>query len=156
MAYLAIAASHKVNGVAAIHSDIIKNTIFKDFSDLFPGAGWRVLVVLEPCGRKAYQSSSWTRPQPRNHRLACRGVGCALCKKACCTGRLYLLDPHDVDWSVVFVVVLCRQVPEQDQRCHTAPLAGVLQPSAAQPHHQDAGQRCLDHRPGPAGGERLI
>lgn len=53
MAYLAIAASHKVNGVAAIHSDIIKNTIFKDFSDLFPGAGWRVLVVLEPCGRKA-------------------------------------------------------------------------------------------------------
>jgi glucan phosphorylase len=38
MAYLAIAASHKVNGVAAIHSDIIKNTIFKDFSDLFPGA----------------------------------------------------------------------------------------------------------------------
>lgn len=38
MAYLAIAASHSVNGVAAIHSDIIKNTIFKDFSDLFPGA----------------------------------------------------------------------------------------------------------------------
>lgn len=37
MAYLAVAASHKVNGVAAIHSDIIKNTIFKDFADLFPG-----------------------------------------------------------------------------------------------------------------------
>jgi glucan phosphorylase len=38
MAYLAVAASHTVNGVAAIHSDIIKNTIFKDFADLFPGA----------------------------------------------------------------------------------------------------------------------
>ncbi|WIA33199.1 hypothetical protein OEZ86_006345 [Tetradesmus obliquus] len=37
MAYLAVAASHTVNGVAAIHSDIIKNTIFKDFADLFPG-----------------------------------------------------------------------------------------------------------------------
>lgn len=37
MAYLAVAASHSVNGVAAIHSDIIKNTIFKDFADLFPG-----------------------------------------------------------------------------------------------------------------------
>jgi starch phosphorylase len=31
MAYLAVVASHTVNGVAAIHSDIIKNTIFKDF-----------------------------------------------------------------------------------------------------------------------------
>lgn len=39
MAYLAVAASHTVNGVAAIHSDIIKDTIFKDFADLFPGGG---------------------------------------------------------------------------------------------------------------------
>lgn len=29
MAYLAVVASHTVNGVAAIHSDIIRNTIFK-------------------------------------------------------------------------------------------------------------------------------
>jgi starch phosphorylase len=36
MAYLALVASHTVNGVAAIHSDIIKNTIFKDFADLYP------------------------------------------------------------------------------------------------------------------------
>jgi starch phosphorylase len=36
MAYLAVAASHTVNGVAAIHSDIIKHTIFKDFYDFFP------------------------------------------------------------------------------------------------------------------------
>jgi starch phosphorylase len=36
MAYLAVVASHTVNGVAAIHSDIICNTIFKDFADLWP------------------------------------------------------------------------------------------------------------------------
>ena len=36
MAYLAIVASHTVNGVAAIHSEIIKTTIFKDFADLWP------------------------------------------------------------------------------------------------------------------------
>ncbi|GFR48003.1 hypothetical protein Agub_g9829 [Astrephomene gubernaculifera] len=36
MAYLAVVASHSVNGVAAIHSDIIKDTIFKDFHDLWP------------------------------------------------------------------------------------------------------------------------
>jgi len=37
MAYLACVASHTVNGVAAIHSEIIKKTIFRDFYDLWPG-----------------------------------------------------------------------------------------------------------------------
>ncbi|KXZ53126.1 hypothetical protein GPECTOR_7g1017 [Gonium pectorale] len=36
MAYLAVVASHSVNGVAAIHSEIIKDTIFKEFYDLWP------------------------------------------------------------------------------------------------------------------------
>ena len=35
MAYLAIVGSHKVNGVAELHSDLIKTTIFKDFVRLF-------------------------------------------------------------------------------------------------------------------------
>ncbi|KAF5838571.1 phosphorylase, glycogen [Dunaliella salina] len=36
MAYLGVVCAHTVNGVAAIHSDIIKNTIFKDFYTLWP------------------------------------------------------------------------------------------------------------------------
>lgn len=36
MATLGIVGSHKVNGVAALHSDLIKKTIFKDFVDLWP------------------------------------------------------------------------------------------------------------------------
>ncbi|KAJ2904385.1 hypothetical protein MKZ38_008170 [Zalerion maritima] len=35
MAYLAIVGSHKVNGVAELHSDLIKTTIFKDFVAIF-------------------------------------------------------------------------------------------------------------------------
>lgn len=35
MAYLAIIGSHKVNGVAELHSDLIKTTIFKDFVKVF-------------------------------------------------------------------------------------------------------------------------
>jgi glycogen phosphorylase len=35
MAYLAIIGSHKVNGVAELHSDLIKTTIFKDFVTIF-------------------------------------------------------------------------------------------------------------------------
>lgn len=35
MAYLAIIGSHKVNGVAELHSELIKTTIFKDFVKIF-------------------------------------------------------------------------------------------------------------------------
>ncbi|KAK8090964.1 glycogen phosphorylase [Apiospora phragmitis] len=35
MAYLAIVGSHKVNGVAELHSDLIQTTIFKDFVKIF-------------------------------------------------------------------------------------------------------------------------
>jgi starch phosphorylase len=35
MAYLAVVGSHKVNGVAEIHSKIIRDTIFKDFVKLY-------------------------------------------------------------------------------------------------------------------------
>ena len=37
MAFLSVVASHKVNGVAALHSDLIKQTIFADFNKIFPG-----------------------------------------------------------------------------------------------------------------------
>jgi len=35
MAFLAIVGSHKVNGVAELHSDLIKTTIFKDFVSIY-------------------------------------------------------------------------------------------------------------------------
>jgi len=36
MASLGIVGSHKINGVAALHSDLIKKTLFRDFYDVFP------------------------------------------------------------------------------------------------------------------------
>jgi starch phosphorylase len=36
MAHLSIVGSHAVNGVAALHSEIIKTTIFRDFYELWP------------------------------------------------------------------------------------------------------------------------
>ena len=36
MANLSVIASHKVNGVSGLHSEIIKKSIFKDFNDAFP------------------------------------------------------------------------------------------------------------------------
>lgn len=37
MGHLSILCAHTVNGVAAIHSDLIRKTIFKDFHEFFPG-----------------------------------------------------------------------------------------------------------------------
>ncbi len=37
MANLCVIGSQKVNGVSALHSDIIKDTIFSDFNDVYPG-----------------------------------------------------------------------------------------------------------------------
>ena len=36
MANLSVIGSHSINGVSALHSDIIKNSIFKDFHDAYP------------------------------------------------------------------------------------------------------------------------
>lgn len=36
MAYLSIVCSHTVNGVAALHSDLLKKTIFSEFEALYP------------------------------------------------------------------------------------------------------------------------
>ncbi len=36
MASLGIVGSHKINGVAAMHSDLIQKTLFRDFNELFP------------------------------------------------------------------------------------------------------------------------
>ncbi|MBA3236828.1 MAG: glycogen/starch/alpha-glucan phosphorylase [Parachlamydiaceae bacterium] len=36
MANLAIVGSHKVNGVAQLHSDILRNRVFKEFNDIYP------------------------------------------------------------------------------------------------------------------------
>ena len=37
MANLAIVGSHSVNGVAQLHTDILKNSVFREFNQLFPG-----------------------------------------------------------------------------------------------------------------------
>ncbi|RLW54925.1 MAG: glycogen phosphorylase [gamma proteobacterium symbiont of Stewartia floridana] len=37
MAHLAIIGSHKVNGVSALHSELLRNATFKEFDQFFPG-----------------------------------------------------------------------------------------------------------------------
>lgn len=48
MAHLAIVGSHTVNGVAELHSQILKNRLFKDFSALYPGKFANVTNGITP------------------------------------------------------------------------------------------------------------
>ncbi|MFA6317756.1 MAG: glycogen/starch/alpha-glucan phosphorylase [Elusimicrobiota bacterium] len=36
MAYLAVVASHSINGVSELHSELLKKTLFKDFFEMYP------------------------------------------------------------------------------------------------------------------------
>jgi starch phosphorylase len=37
MGNLAFVGSHRINGVSALHSELMKQTVFADFNQLFPG-----------------------------------------------------------------------------------------------------------------------
>jgi glycogen phosphorylase len=56
MAHLAIVGSHKVNGVAELHSRILKNELFRDFDMIFPGRFQNVTNGITP-RRWLYQAN---------------------------------------------------------------------------------------------------
>ncbi|HEX2661505.1 MAG TPA: glycogen/starch/alpha-glucan phosphorylase [Candidatus Acidoferrum sp.] len=48
MAHLAIVGSHRVNGVARMHSDLLKQTVMHDFAELWPGKFCNVTNGVTP------------------------------------------------------------------------------------------------------------
>jgi len=56
MAHLAITGSHSVNGVAALHSNILKNSLFKEFNQIYPGRIKNITNGITP-RRWLYQSN---------------------------------------------------------------------------------------------------
>ncbi len=48
MAWLAVVGSHKVNGVAKIHSELMKTSVFADFARIFPGRFTNVTNGVTP------------------------------------------------------------------------------------------------------------
>ncbi|MCP3940483.1 MAG: glycogen/starch/alpha-glucan phosphorylase [Desulfobacteraceae bacterium] len=68
MAHLAIICSHTVNGVAALHSTILKTSLFKDFNRIYPGRIRNVTNGITP-RRWLYQSN------PRLSKLITAAIG---------------------------------------------------------------------------------
>jgi len=70
MAFLAIVGSHKVNGVARLHSQLMQDTIFRDFAKLFPG---RFLNITNGVTPRRWLNQS----NPGLSRLITRSIGSA-------------------------------------------------------------------------------
>ncbi|MCU7930000.1 MAG: glycogen/starch/alpha-glucan phosphorylase [Candidatus Thiodiazotropha sp. (ex Codakia rugifera)] len=56
MAHLAIIGSHKVNGVSALHSELLRHSTFKDFNSFYPGKIINITNGVTP-RRWLYQSN---------------------------------------------------------------------------------------------------
>ncbi|MCU7849600.1 MAG: glycogen/starch/alpha-glucan phosphorylase [Candidatus Thiodiazotropha sp. (ex Lucinoma kastoroae)] len=56
MAHLAIIGSHKVNGVSAMHSELLRHSTFKDFNNFYPGKIINITNGVTP-RRWLYQSN---------------------------------------------------------------------------------------------------
>lgn len=69
MAYLAIVGSHAVNGVAAIHSQIIKDDTFRNFYQMSVNLGqenkWQNKVRKNPTQPKASSNPKRYQTQPK-------------------------------------------------------------------------------------------
>jgi len=69
MAHLAIVGSHKVNGVAQIHSDLMRQTIFADFDRFYPGKFVNMTNGITP--------RRWlNQANPRLAKLISSHIGC--------------------------------------------------------------------------------
>ena len=69
MSHLAIVGSHKVNGVAQIHSDLMKQTIFADFHRFYPGKFVNMTNGITP--------RRWlNQANPRLSKLISEKIGC--------------------------------------------------------------------------------
>lgn len=69
MAHLAIVGSHKVNGVAQIHTDLMKQTIFSDFDRFYPGKIVNMTNGITP--------RRWlNQANPRLAKLVSSHIGC--------------------------------------------------------------------------------
>jgi starch phosphorylase len=68
MAYLAVVASHKVNGVSALHSELMTQSIFADFAKVFPDRFTNKTNGITPRRWLSQANPAAVEPDRRAHR----------------------------------------------------------------------------------------
>ena len=82
MAHLSIVGSHKVNGVSALHSELLVKTIFADFASLWPERFTNMTNGVTPRRWLAQANPGLAALLDRTHRHAAGGstsTSCASC-----------------------------------------------------------------------------
>jgi len=65
MAYLAVVGSHSVNGVAALHTELLKAHLLHDFNEMFPERFHNVTNGVTPRAGCSRPTPCWRTPSPR-------------------------------------------------------------------------------------------
>ena len=68
MAHLAIVGGHAVNGVAALHTDILKADVFRDFYEMWPEKFNNKTNGITPAPLAEEGQPAAGRPHHRGHR----------------------------------------------------------------------------------------
>ena len=68
MAHLATVASHQVNGVAPLHSRLLRETCCRDFADMYPDRFTNVTNGVTPRRFLALANPGLAAPDRRRHR----------------------------------------------------------------------------------------
>ena len=109
MAALSIVASHRVNGVSALHSELMVQTIFADFARLFPGRFTNVTNGVTPRRWLAQANpglsqlldghigGAWRHDLSRLVDLGALAEGWRTQRDTAAYGVMYAADPQD--WS---------------------------------------------------------
>ncbi|MEW5738359.1 MAG: glycogen/starch/alpha-glucan phosphorylase [Myxococcota bacterium] len=121
MAYLAVIGSHSVNGVAALHSKLLKEDTLKDFAEMFPAKFNNKTNGVTP--RRWLKSCN-----PRLARLITDTIGEGWVKDL---DRLKELERHAEDPSFVQAFAAAKRANKEDLAEHLRSLMWVnLDPSA--------------------------
>ncbi len=115
MAYMCVVASNKVNGVAALHTELLKNGLFRDFNEFFPGKFVNVTNGITP--------RRWLRKaNPDLSEIITKRIGGSWCKNL---DELKKFEKYADDPATIKAVMAAKRANKVRLAEHIQEICGV-------------------------------